>query len=204
MGNAARVIPDGSRFGQLTVVARVPGGSHPRYQCQCDCGELTVARGSHLFHGATKSCGCGRVKHGLLIGVHSGAPKPDGEASWRGIISRCNNPKDSSYKHYGARGIKVCARWRRLDLFLADMGPRPSPQHSVERIDVNGDYCPENCKWATPVEQGRNQRNNVLTQEKADMIRSLRAGGASYGQISRMLGVNASTVADAANYRSWA
>lgn len=81
--------------------------------------------------------------------------------SWRGMIWRCN-PKSDRFADYGGRGIKVCERWRKFNNFLADMGPKPSPSHQIERRENNGDYEPSNCYWATPTEQGNNKRNNRL------------------------------------------
>ena len=85
--------------------------------------------------------------------------------NWRNMISRCEQPTTPYFAEYGGRGIKVAEVWRRdFDQFVRDMGPRPSPRHTVDRIDVNGDYTPENCRWATPVEQGRNTRGNHLVE----------------------------------------
>lgn len=80
------------------------------------------------------------------------------------MIGRCENPRNHKWPDYGARGITICERWRSsFEAFLADMGPKPGPGYSVDRIDVNGNYEPSNCRWATPFEQGQNKRNNTYT-----------------------------------------
>lgn len=82
---------------------------------------------------------------------------------WTGMINRCENPGATRFEHYGGRGIKICERWREnFKNFYEDMGPRPAPGYSVDRIDTNGDYEPNNCRWATPMEQSRNTRANRL------------------------------------------
>jgi hypothetical protein len=132
-----------------------------------------------LRRGATQSCGClhlERAKEHIAARnqTHGLSHTPEYEI-WCGIIKRCCNPKNRSWKNYGGRGIKVCARWREsFGSFLADMGPRPSTTHSIERKDNDGDYEPENCVWATPAEQARNTRRTLtithenVTQSLAD------------------------------------
>lgn len=99
-----------------------------------------------------------RTKHGAYTG---GKEKPE-HYVWRSMLARCTNPRASSFKYYGARGINVCARWQNYSNFIADMGDRPTPEHSLERKDYNGDYEPDNCCWATRSEQQKNKSSTKV------------------------------------------
>jgi len=145
----------GQRFGRLVVISEnTKKKKHDIYWwCQCDCGEITCAQGNNLKSGHKKSCGClsmeSRTKHNFY--------KTNTYSTWQAMKSRCQNPKNRAFKHYGGRGISVCERWQDFTAFLSDMGEKPSGK-CLERIDNDGNYCPENCKWETQIEQMHNIR----------------------------------------------
>jgi hypothetical protein len=127
------------------------------WECRCVCGRIRNVKHAFLLNGHHRSCGCVRYRRHKRIKYH-----PDYHL-WSTMIQRCTNPKRKGYHNYGGRGITVCERWRHaFENFTADMGPRPSPTHSLERRDNDQGYSPENCYWATWTQQRRNTRFNVV------------------------------------------
>lgn len=154
----------GRVFTRLRVLGPQTGNrGRPAWLCICDpvlggCGSERVIASSDLVNGKRKSCGCLRLEF-----LAEGRPKKILERaeyrSWRGMKNRCYSTSASSYPHYGGRGITVCERWiKSFDDFLSDMGPKPSPKHSIDRINNDGNYEPGNCRWATQSQQMRNSR----------------------------------------------
>lgn len=144
------------KIGRITVVGETVGG----WVCQCDCGTKWVVPGFNLRTGRVKSCGCWNKEKAKMQGTHKKS-KSRSYKIWSGIIQRCENKKNPSYRQYGAKGIFVCGPWHRFENFYADMGDPPKGT-SIDRIDNKGGYSPENCRWATPIEQGRNTKRNTI------------------------------------------
>lgn len=153
----------GQRFGRLTALRDVGRRGRRRlWHCRCECGSVTTVVGSDLRSGNTQSCGClQRERTRVASTTHGFASRNRAHRpyrTWKGMWERCTNPNHVAFARYGGRGIKVCDRWKSFPAFLADMGEKPSPQHTLDRVDNDGPYSLANCRWATPSEQSKNQR----------------------------------------------
>jgi hypothetical protein len=138
----------GLRFGRLTVIERVEG-RHTLWRCQCSCGNEIIVRSGSLRAGTTRSCGCFSNESRSERMTTHGMSKTPLYFVWNTMIQRCHRPSSPSWADYGGRGIKVAKRWRTFQNFYEDMGDRPSPQHTLERINNSKGYEPGNVKWAT-------------------------------------------------------
>lgn len=160
----------GQKFGKLEVLYKdlnPKDRNRTWFICKCECGNIKSIRSGDIQNGNAKSCGCSTHE-----GKHGSCYTAEYEA-WKGMKRRCLNSKTVNYKNYGGRGITVCDEWiNSFEIFFKDMGQKPTNLHSIDRIDNNGNYCKDNCKWSTRIEQNRNKRSNkISSKQQADEIR---------------------------------
>jgi hypothetical protein len=196
----------GKKFGRLVVIdeSTAFNEKHSAFLCRCDCGNVLPVRWNHLGRLHTTSCGCRQrdvvsareTKHGMCRSkVYS---------VWSSMIQRCRSEKNSHWHRYGGRGIKVCQRWiDSLANFYADMGPRPSPKHTIDRINNDGNYEPGNCRWATHAENARNGTRAKITITIAKEIRLFKKSGARAEPIAKLFGISDACIYNVCSGNTW-
>lgn len=195
-GHAKFIDRTGERVGKLVLLERGPDTMKTgvtRWWCQCDCGNKKLIRGSNIKLGNVISCGCERQNRfdNGFVQTHGQSrrknkPRTPEHACWLGIHDRCRNPKNKAYRFYGARGIRVAPEWSEFMRFLADVGPRPSPAHSLDRIDTRRGYEPGNCRWATKDVQMNNMTSNRFLDYRGKRL--------TVTQWARIAGMKSSTL----------
>jgi hypothetical protein len=175
-------IKTGDRFGRLVVQFRATEHHPHRWSCRCNCGNISEVMTGNLSSGHTKSCGCLAVE---IASTH-GLSRTTEYRTWINIHTRCNDPTTRYWPLYGGRGIKVCARWSKFEHFLHDMGKKPYTRASIDRIDVNGNYEPGNCRWTDSKTQGRNRRCNRIVSfdgRKMTLAEAVENTGLNYSTV---------------------
>ena len=155
----------GKTFGRLVVIERAENSKFrkARWKCQCSCGNIAIVCSDNLRKGLAKSCGCLRKESLAKRNTTHGMTKTHEYQTWARMIARCQNFTNSDFKDYGGRGIDICQEWRNdFMAFFNYIGKRPSPEHSVDRINNDGNYEPGNVKWSLPTQQANNKRYNRL------------------------------------------
>lgn len=158
----------GQRFNRWTVIKTDSKRQrqHSLSECVCICGTVRNVRTDQLLSGHSKSCGCWKKESAKRRTTKHGLCNTLAYNSWTAMMERCYNENHVSYRAYGGRGISVDSRWHSVENFYADMGERPSKKFSLERLNINGDYCKSNCKWGTSEEQNNNRRNTLYISFK--------------------------------------
>jgi hypothetical protein len=173
----------GQRFSRLTVISLDPertASGKARWLCRCDCGTELIVTGGNLCSGNSESCGCYSREVSATINKKHGMSYTKEFGIWLTMNQRCSNPAVLHYDRYGGRGIAVCDRWiDSFEAFYADMGPRPTTRHTIERRDNDKDYEPDNCYWATYAEQGLNKINTVRHPDGIPLAIKAREAGLS-------------------------
>ena len=185
----------GQRFGRYTVIkfVNVDDGGNARWECKCDCGNVRTVLGTCLRNGTSVSCGCYRKERASKHGLHDSRLY----GIWSGMRQRCEDINASNYSRYGGRGIAVCEEWEKDFQAFYDWSVRNgyAENLTIERIDNEGNYCPENCRWTTTKEQANNKRNNHLISHKGETH--------TLTQWAEIKGINAGTLWSRINDYGW-
>ncbi|SDH10548.1 hypothetical protein SAMN05216466_107116 [Paraburkholderia phenazinium] len=203
--NTKMVDMAGQRFGRLLVLSRAATPSHVSNQgraywlCACDCGEESVVSGKSLRTDKTRSCGCLIADAAKVHARVHGHARPGSHTrtyhTWQAMRRRCLQEKDSHFAEYGGRGITICERWNSFERFLEDMGERPAGLSLDRYPDVNGNYEPGNCRWATIKEQNENKRNSLAYEFKGRRL--------SLKDWAKETGIGYATLRDRIRNRGW-
>lgn len=195
------------KYGRLLVLDRAPLVGKVRWRCICECGNESVVTACNLRSGHVSSCGCLQketasaraIARNTIHGHNTVEKQSPTWQSWRSMISRCTKKSHRSYQDYGDRGIAVCDHWKEFVNFLADMGERPIGK-TLDRIDVNGNYEPKNCRWATKSEQQRNRTDTRLNQE---IVIEIKTSNATQRELAEKFGVDRSVVSRIKGGKAW-
>ncbi len=178
----------GMRFGRLVAVGRANNrGTVTCWDCVCDCGRRKTVRAQSLREGTTKSCGCYLSEASAQRGRKHGRSGHALYRKWYGMRDRCENPNNPSFKNYGGRGVVICGPWHKFENFFADMEPTWRPGMTIERIDNDKGYSPENCEWIPRQDQSKNRRNVIVLDSpwgRMTLAETARAAGISIGALT--------------------
>jgi hypothetical protein len=190
----------GAKFNRLTIVEIIGDWRKRQVRVKCDCGIEKVMWWANVVSGKSASCGCFHAEqtsaasttHGMTKG---GKKYPGIYITWINMRRRCADPNNPAFKNYGGRGITICERWTEsFEGFFDDMAPTWFKGATIERNDVNGNYCPENCRWIPKGEQSRNTRITKRAALLSTEIKKLRGEGLTSSEIAEHVGISASGV----------
>lgn len=205
-GTEARVcalIAQRQQYGRWTLISQVAPGKHEKWLARCACGKEKVVLLGNLKRGKSTSCGCFRSEVSAERSTtHGQTGKTSTYRSWAHLKGRCLNETDAAFKDYGGRGIRVCERWLEFENFYQDTGDCP-PKHSIERLDVNGNYEPSNCVWLHISLQMRNTRMTRFSEKDVADIRRRLSDGEMTKVIAAEYGVEAGHIRQIRGSHIW-